>query len=180
MNLKLIALGAVAVSAVAAATAPANATIALGDDIQLNYLFPDTSSVYQTNSTTFTGDGTSLPIIYTGTAYFNTDLIDLVQNFSSYYDSASFNGVEITDVTNPSAFADWVVLPGTTTAPITEYQSGGSIYVNWEGAPTTGVVLIGPQVPEASTWAMMMLGFAGLGLLGHRKAKSVRTAFSSA
>jgi hypothetical protein len=27
-------------------------------------------------------------------------------------------------------------------------------------------------VPEASTWAMMALGFAGLGLLGYRKTRS--------
>ncbi len=31
-------------------------------------------------------------------------------------------------------------------------------------------------VPEPSTWAMMMLGFAGLGFTGYRKARSGRTA----
>jgi hypothetical protein len=29
------------------------------------------------------------------------------------------------------------------------------------------------EAPEASTWAMMLLGFAGLGFAGYRKAKSV-------
>jgi hypothetical protein len=31
---------------------------------------------------------------------------------------------------------------------------------------------ISPSVPEPSTWAMMVLGFAGLGLAGYRKAKT--------
>jgi hypothetical protein len=30
-------------------------------------------------------------------------------------------------------------------------------------------------VPEPSTWAMMLLGFAGLGYAGFRKARSVRS-----
>jgi PEP-CTERM motif-containing protein len=30
-------------------------------------------------------------------------------------------------------------------------------------------------VPEPSTWAMMLLGFAGLGFAGYRKAKSGQT-----
>jgi len=36
------------------------------------------------------------------------------------------------------------------------------------------------SVPEPSTWAMMLLGFAGLGLAGYRKAKADRTALSAA
>ena len=31
-------------------------------------------------------------------------------------------------------------------------------------------------VPEPSTWAMMLLGFAGLGFAGYRKAKAVASA----
>ena len=35
------------------------------------------------------------------------------------------------------------------------------------------------SVPEPSTWAMMMLGFAGLGFAGYRKAKVARTALAA-
>jgi PEP-CTERM motif len=35
-------------------------------------------------------------------------------------------------------------------------------------------------IPEPSTWAMMLLGFAGLGFAGYRKARSARTALSAA
>jgi len=34
-------------------------------------------------------------------------------------------------------------------------------------------------VPEPSTWVMMLLGFAGLGFAGYRKARSARTALSA-
>jgi hypothetical protein len=34
--------------------------------------------------------------------------------------------------------------------------------------------------PEPSTWAMMLIGFAGLGFAGYRKAHSARTALSAA
>jgi PEP-CTERM motif len=32
-----------------------------------------------------------------------------------------------------------------------------------------GTFVIGGAVPEASTWAMMLVGFAGLGFVGHRQ-----------
>jgi len=46
--------------------------------------------------------------------------------------------------------------------------------------PHDGSVLyVKGGVPEASTWAMMMLGFAGLGFAGYRMAKSARTALAA-
>ena len=40
----------------------------------------------------------------------------------------------------------------------------------------SGVFAIGGAVPEPSTWAMMLLGFAGLGYAGRRRAKGLRAA----
>jgi PEP-CTERM motif len=37
-----------------------------------------------------------------------------------------------------------------------------------------------PGTPEPSTWAMMLLGFAGLGFAGYRKARGARAALSAA
>ena len=37
----------------------------------------------------------------------------------------------------------------------------------------------GGSIPEPSTWAMMLLGFTGLGFAGYRKAKTARTVFST-
>ena len=36
--------------------------------------------------------------------------------------------------------------------------------------------LSGAAVPEPSTWAMMLLGFAGLGFAGYRRARKARPA----
>jgi hypothetical protein len=40
-------------------------------------------------------------------------------------------------------------------------------------------VVVGSSVPEGPTWAMMLIGFAGLGFAGYRKAKTPRTALSA-
>ena len=36
---------------------------------------------------------------------------------------------------------------------------------------------IPPSVPEASTWAMMLLGFVSLGYAGYRRATTARATF---
>jgi PEP-CTERM motif len=44
------------------------------------------------------------------------------------------------------------------------------------GAEADSFTLIAGNVPEPSTWAMMLLGFAGLGYAGYRRAKEPRAA----
>ena len=39
-------------------------------------------------------------------------------------------------------------------------------------------MIVGLPVPEPSTWAMMFLGFLGLGYAGYRKGKSAQTTFA--
>lgn len=76
----------------------------------------------------------------------------------------------------------------TTTANITYLTStyvGGSTLSMPTSSVGEGPGYFGPNisasvVPEPSTWAMMLIGFAGLGFAGLRKAKSGRTAFSAA
>jgi len=48
-----------------------------------------------------------------------------------------------------------------------------SLQLNTAGSAISGV-------PEPATWAMMLLGFAGLGFVGYRKVKSGTAAFASA
>jgi PEP-CTERM motif len=50
---------------------------------------------------------------------------------------------------------------------------GSSIF----GAVTIGITVTTPTVPEPSTWAMILLGFAGLGFAGYRR---TRVAISAA
>jgi hypothetical protein len=44
------------------------------------------------------------------------------------------------------------------------YDSG----LAFDGVTVAGVPLVAPAVPESSTWAMMILGFLGIGLIGFR------------
>jgi hypothetical protein len=107
-------LGAAVLAATFGVTAmPAKAAIALGDTLQIQYFYPDSSSVYQSNSTAFTGPGATLPIIYTGTAFFDVSQVLLTQNNTYTYFSASFSGIQISDLTNPNAFDGWTVLSST-------------------------------------------------------------------
>jgi hypothetical protein len=60
---------------------------------------------------------------------------------------------------------------------ITYSLGGGTITADWLGTGTTGVtytaVFNASTVPEPSTWAMMLLGFAGLGFAGYRTSRKV-------
>ncbi len=58
----------------------------------------------------------------------------------------------------------------------------GQGYVTWQDGGTTGLSYgsaVG-SAPELPSWAAMLLGFAGLGLVGYRNAKSWRPAASDA
>jgi hypothetical protein len=53
--------------------------------------------------------------------------------------------------------------------------AGGTGYFSLEEAVSLSAPpVITPGTPEASTWAMMLLGFAGLGFAGYRKARAVK------
>jgi hypothetical protein len=54
------------------------------------------------------------------------------------------------------------------------FVSGGVLYVNWQGDSfkTGDTVTVAFGAPEPSTWAMMLLGFAGLGYAGYRGRRS--------
>jgi len=85
---------------------------------------------------------------------------------------------------------------GSQFSPTTNYTGG---FVGWEGLDPTGlsettydehsgtfsgtmaVITEGtftPGVPEPSTWAMMLIGFAGLGFAGYRKATKAKAALA--
>lgn len=55
-------------------------------------------------------------------------------------------------------------LPGFTLSTATDINNAGQMVGESNGS----------RVPEPSTWAMMLAGFAGLGLAGYRRAKAGR------
>jgi hypothetical protein len=54
-------------------------------------------------------------------------------------------------------------------------QTGDGAYA-LDGFIITSIPTVGATVPELSTWAMMLFGFAGLSLAGYRRAKGGQTA----
>jgi hypothetical protein len=58
--------------------------------------------------------------------------------------------------------------------------TGGSACTGDVGALLTNSVVTTGTVPEPSTWAMLLIGFAGLGYAGYRKTRTERTAFADA
>ena len=67
--------------------------------------------------------------------------------------------------------------PGSASTTINGLNDKGDI-VGFYTNPTTDTVdgFVGTPVPEPSTWAMMLAGFAGLGFLGYRKVRQGKLA----
>lgn len=114
-----------------------------------------------------------------------------VQYIGLYWGSIdNYNTITITDAGGNTTAIN------SSTFPILDPANGdrglaGSAYVNiFDSFAITGVTFSSSQkafefdnvalagaVPEASTWAMMILGFLGLGFLGYRKTRSSNPAF---
>jgi hypothetical protein len=62
----------------------------------------------------------------------------------------------------------YILTFGVTNFLDTIYDSG----LAFDGVTVAGVPLVAPAVPEPSTWAMMILGFLGIGLMGYRRHKN--------
>jgi hypothetical protein len=61
---------------------------------------------------------------------------------------------------------DWVGHPGWSDVIITYNDANGNAHLNFYSDFTGS-----SAIPEPSTWAMMLLGFAGLGFAGYRARK---------
>lgn len=182
MKLNLMALGAVTLSALAATTAPAGATINVGDTLDVQYIY---GGVYDDlGNFAYTGPGQSVGSAGITTVFLSGGEVAFA-NDQSGLDGVTFSGVEpfngpvLTDLTNGSAFAGWNVTSATA-GYTSAYLTSGAIGVNWSGQLYNGgeVVIGASGVPEPSTWAMLMLGFASLGFAGYRKGKGA-TAFAA-
>jgi uncharacterized membrane protein len=79
-----------------------------------------------------------------------------------------FGGVEVATEWSGGSVIDLGGLPGSTGS------AAGSI--NDAGQIVGFSVMSVPVVPETSTWAMILVGFAGLGLAGYRRAREQRAA----
>jgi hypothetical protein len=127
---------------------------------------PNTGALLGSATVTPTGNGYTTEVLDFGHLLVPqtlTFIVSIVGNNGSYDDS----------------FVDWQQFTGNTGAPTIGtsgdmwYGSPGSFvidnsYAVATGAKTNTLAVSMTAVPELSTWAMLLLGFAGLGFAGYR------------
>jgi PEP-CTERM motif len=181
------AIAVALLAAVSISTNPAKAATLIGDQISAAYDFPTSTTVVSPPTVSFS------PATFTvGAGVESTLSIQSLSNPSTFdqisinFDASSltftflnaetrstgtFNGPEFT-VTSGNPFGSILnVAAGSHT--VTASLASGVLEVNWEGqsfaANDTVVITFANAVPEPSTWAMMLLGFLGVGLLAYRR-----------
>jgi hypothetical protein len=171
MKMKWLMAGAASAFMAVVATASfahAGSTLAVGDTLDVQYNFPGYGDVYSDSGDfTYTGAGQSISTQSGLTTVILSD-DQIVFSDAGCADGceqtpSGWNGPVVFDLSNGSAFDGWKVLSDT--VGITSSVLGGGVAgVNWQGAfPNGGEVVVGGAVPEPTTWAMMLVGFAGLG-----------------
>jgi hypothetical protein len=96
--------------------------------------------------------------------------------FQSMEFTITANGVEILDSTfrslavAESFFHDRVIDLGSSLGPDIDLTFGYNLVADGSGGFGFDFA-VGGAVPEPSTWAMMLIGFAGLGYAGYRRAR---------
>jgi type VI secretion system secreted protein VgrG len=139
-----------------------------------------TSGVYFFSSAAFLTTGTlTLTLKGTGPFYFQigstlitasgsaVDLIDGASAGDVYWDvgSSATLGTATAFEGNILAYASITLATGAT------ILDGRAIALNGAVTMDTNAVTIPATIPEPSTWAMMLIGFAGLGFAGTRRTK---------
>jgi hypothetical protein len=180
--MKSLLIGA---AALALASSAANAGI-VGTTVTLNYLFPDFGTVFgstdvtvATNPTTLAcapgGPGVCAAFAENALFTITDDSFTVSEDAGSSYTPDPFNGIQYVD---PGITITGVTLttnlPGLTAADVG--FNAHAVWYNGSGLDFTNasyfVTLTVTTVPELSTWAMMVLGFAGLGFAGYRTRKA--------
>jgi hypothetical protein len=180
-------------------SASANAAVSLvGTDVTIDYLFPTVTQVFGATVLPITTDPTTLDCAAFGSgvcgAFAETaaitigaDSFTVVENSGSSYTTASFNGVEFSNLDfgpgeKITGFSLLTNLPGLTPADISftgdsiEYNASG---LSFENSPYFITLTVTTAIPELSTSAMMILGFTGLGFAAYRTSRKDAVVFAA-
>jgi hypothetical protein len=114
----------------------------LGDTVTIQYLYPDSTTLYGLSATgTVTATGVTLNLFanQTVTVFGNDVQMVGINSDGSFFSLAAFNGVSIQDISNPTAFTGFSIDPATTIGAFNLSDvsiSGGLLYVNYQGLST--------------------------------------------
>jgi hypothetical protein len=161
---------------------PAHASTLIGNTVNANYYYPTFGanccgdvSFSPTSFTVGSGSETTLtfgstPITFDFAASSLTITFGAPSTTPRSDPPGAFNGPSFTDVNG----ANFGTIASITGGPIgTVTDTGNVLSINWAGVPftdgETAVITFANAVPESSTWAMMILGFCGLGFMTYRR-----------
>ena len=91
-------------------------------------------------------------------------------------DYSDFDQVYLIGVSGYPSFQNWTDTGGSAILSLNSAILSLNYGADYVDANITSVTVT--AVPEASTWAMMLAGFAGLGYAAYRKTKTERMAFA--
>lgn len=169
-----------------------------GQNLAFTYYFPNLGSVFTGSPISFVADGSPNLSTFANLSPATFSVTTIAQNelqISYSYPIAefphgitltnsSFNGFKIAGPVGDSPILAAFVDPNSTVTGLINSAisfAPDSVTVNLAGdhfsAGSVGLIDVqfAPPVPEPSTWAMIILGFIGIGLGYRRKSKSVLT-----
>jgi PEP-CTERM motif len=159
-----------------------------GQDLTFNYYFPTYGAVYAGSPISFVADGSSNLSTFSNLEPATFSVTSIAQNelqISYSYpgqghslSDPTFDGFTISGPLGDSPIVAAFVDPNSTQPGLSNSTisfAANSVTVNLAGdvftASSVGLIDVqfAPPVPEPSTWAMMILGFAGLAFMAYRR-----------
>ena len=182
--MKTILAFTAAAAAVALISTPANAADFIGSTVNVQYYFPTDASPYPDsgNGNYVVGAGVEVPSLI-GEFSIDVSANNILMNFfrTATFSTGAFNGWVLSDQTNNLS-----AITGVTINPLSNMGgfsasnliwSADSISINWQGLSFNESTVLSldvafdSAVPEPGTWAMMLLGFGGVGFAMRRRPK---------
>jgi hypothetical protein len=153
------------------ASISAHASI-LGDNITIQFLYPNQATQFGLSSTGVVGPGgVNLDLFGNSSVTVYDDHVDMTGLRNSFFQAAAFNGISVQDLTNPGAFNGFSIDPASNVTGFDLSRvsiSGGLLFVNYQGfvIDTSSLARVDfttapATVPEPGSMLLLASGLAG-------------------